>query len=186
MLETGRSSWRAGGIAIMAVVCGTAVLAGCGGGGDQSSTTPAQPTTAQRSASTASTTTGKSTAGKATDKSASGKPSARTGASSSSPHFEVSDAWRKGHKIGQKECAGVPQDEVLAHFLALAKAAQARHPDLARRGMIERVEQLPKDAYHGTAAPAMAAALVATGMPVEQRAGGFAGCVAALGGTGSQ
>jgi hypothetical protein len=46
--------------------------------------------------------------------------------------------------------------------------------------MIARAQQLPKTALKGRAAPAMAAALIASGMPVDQRSGGFAGCMAAL------
>ncbi len=91
--------------------------------------------------------------------------------------------WRRGHRAGQRACAGVSSTHSLAHFVALATAAEKHHHVPVRAGMLARIKQLPKTAQKGKAAPAMAAALVATGMPVKQRAGGFAGCMAALRGS---
>ena len=147
-------------------------LAACGGsGGSTAASTPAAPATTSTTAHGAKGSQhAKGTSKHAT---ATGKPSRALRAA-------LTVQLRRGHRAGQRACTGIPGKDALAHFLAAAVAAEKRHHVAVRAGMIARIKQLPKTARHGKAAPAMAAALVAAGMPVKRRAGGFAGCMAAL------
>jgi hypothetical protein len=149
------------------------VLAACGGsGGTTAATTAPAAATTSTSGHAAKGSHGASTTGKHASTTA-GKPSRALRAA-------MTAQWRHGNRAGRHACAGTANKDALAHFLAAAEAAEKRHHVAVRAGMIARIKQLPKTARHGKAAPAMAAALVAAGMPVKQRAGGFAGCMAAL------
>jgi hypothetical protein len=156
-------------VAVLLVAVAVAVSA-CGGGGTK--TTSASTSTAPAATSTAShpaTGAKRSTTGHAT----AGKPSRALRAA-------MTAQWRRGRRAGLHACAGVARKDALAHFLAVAETAEKHHHVAVRAGMIARIKQLPKTARNGKAAPAMAAALVVSGMPVRQRAGAFAGCMTTL------
>jgi hypothetical protein len=157
----------AGLVALLLVGAALALSACGGGGGTTAASTPTAPTTTAHAAK------GAKGSGKAAKHASAAKPSKALRAA-------MTAQWHRGNRTGKRACTGVAGKDALAHFLALAEAAEKRHHVAVRAGIIARIKQLPKTARHGKAAPAMAAALVATGLPVKQRAGAFAGCMSAL------
>jgi hypothetical protein len=166
-----RERRRAAGLAAASLVWVVLVLAACGGGGGGTT-----------SASTAATSRGP--APTAAHGSKGDKPTrphiTRKSAALHRAALRLSASARRGRRVGGKLCAGVKREDALAHFLAAAKAAEKQHHISGRAGMIARIKRLPKRAYKGKAAPAMAAALVASGMPPKQRVGAFTGCLRQL------
>jgi len=161
------------GVIALLLVGAAVVLAACGG--SASTTTASAPATTPAPAS-------QSQHGKTT-----GAHHART-TGTVAPVHKLSAAARAairtqtqlGRRVGRKACAGLTRANALAHIVPLAKAAEKRHHVPVRAGMLARVQQLPKSALQGRAAPAMAAAIIAAGQPVKQRAGAFTGCLTAL------
>jgi hypothetical protein len=162
----------------LSLVWAALALTACGGGGASATTSASTTATGATQPARSTPTTAQ---GSARSRSAA-RALAGSGGSVGHPAVVLTAEARRGKAAGRRTCAGVKPADALAHFLALAKAAQKQHPIMGREGMIVRIEQLPKAAFHGRAATAFAAALVASGMPAKQRAGGFAGCVTALGG----
>jgi hypothetical protein len=144
------------------------------GGSDKTTSTSAQTTTA----ATTSTSTTAHGHKKGSKKAAHRHP--RRAATVGSLGRAHTTSAKRGRSAGKRACAHLDRANALASMLKVAEKAEKRHHVAARAGMIARIKQLPKTAYQGRAAPAMAAALVATGLPVKQRAGGFVGCIEAL------
>jgi hypothetical protein len=167
------------GLAVLALLGVAMVLSACGGDSGTSAasappaTTPPAPTMTQHG----------------------GAPTAAPGSKGdkpTQPHvtersialhraaLRVSPSMKRGRQAGHQLCAGVKSKDALARFLTIAEAAEKQHHISGRAGMIERIKMVPKRAYGNKEAPALAAALVASGVPLEQRVGAYTGCLAQL------